>query len=105
MTNDQPELEGDGPWREFSSRVQAAASDSGPVDLVAQYEQGTLRTVVEKFLDGPPEGDRSQELSPSIADQPHSSEGAAALLIYGVDDNQVPIEIGGPVRPALDQPG
>ncbi len=41
-----------------SSRVQAACSDSGPLDLVRQYQENRLRTVVEKFLGGAPTGER-----------------------------------------------
>ncbi len=53
---------------EQSSRVQAAASDSGPLDLIDQYHQGALRTVVGRFMGGPPEGTRQatyQQASPS----------------------------------------
>ncbi len=41
---------------ENADRVQAAASDSGPIDLPYQYEHKTLRQVVSKFLGGPPDG-------------------------------------------------
>ncbi len=43
-------LQPDEPWREYSSRVQAAVSDSGPVDLVHQYKQETLKPVVNEFF-------------------------------------------------------
>src|SRR5581483_5656213 len=45
----------DAPYAEHSSRVQAAASDSGPVDLKFHYEKGPLKGVVAQFLGGPPE--------------------------------------------------
>lgn len=120
MTNDVPEFEGDGPWAEFPSRVQCAVSDSGPVDLLRQHEQGTLRTVVERFLGGPPDGPRRdvyRQASPiSHVKRPASSgrigEGRRGpsgvpplLLIYGVDDNQVPVETADAFVQALDVAG
>ncbi len=105
MTADEPEFEGDGPWREHSSRVQCAASDSGPVDLIGQHEQGTLRTVVSMWMNGPPEGDRAaayRRASPTS----HVHPGIPPLLlIYGVDDNQVPIALTDRFVTSLDEAG
>src|SRR5207249_9005651 len=52
------DLEGDGPYSGESSVVQAVVSDSGPIDLLYQYEHEALRRVVAQFLGGPPEGER-----------------------------------------------
>ena len=59
MIDKDAHLEGDGPYRDESSLVQAVVSDSGPIDLLDQYRRGALRQVVERFMGGPPEGDRS----------------------------------------------
>ncbi len=92
MTGKDAALEGDGPYRNESSAVQAAVSDSGPIDLLYQEQHSTIRGVVRKFLGGPPEGERAalyRQASPSHhihADTP------PLLLIYGVPDDQVPVE-------------
>ena len=72
--------------------VQAAVSDSGPLDMPAQYEQGTLRGVVTMFLGGPPEGDRLKLYRQASPSQYISKNTPPLLLIYGVSDNQVPVE-------------
>lgn len=105
MTNDRPEFEGDGPWQDFSSRVQCAVSDSGPIDLVAQYEQGTLRGVVDLFLAGPPEGDRLAIYRRASPSTHIHAKVPPLLLIYGVDDNQILIETADKFVQALDQAG
>lgn len=105
MTNDRPDFEGDGPWKEFSSRVQCAVSDSGPIDLVAQHQQGTLRTVVEKFLAGPPDGDRLKEYQHASPTNRIHPKVPPLLLIYGVDDNLISIETADRFVQALDAAG
>lgn len=105
MTNDQPDFEGDGPWKEFSSRVQCAVSDSGPIDMIAQHEHAGLRVVVEKFLGGPPDGERLplyRQASPATHIHPNVPP---LLLIYGVADNQIPIESADRFVQALDAAG
>jgi acetyl esterase/lipase len=85
-------LEGDGPFQDQSSLVQAVASDSGPVELVEQYRNGVLRQVCARFMGGAPDGDRAalyRRASP--ADQITSGT-PPLLLIYGVLDSQVPVE-------------
>jgi acetyl esterase/lipase len=85
-------LEGDGPYQDQSSLVQAVVSDSGPIDLVEQYRLGALRQVCDRFLGGPPDGDRAaayRRASPSDRITPRTPP---LLLIYGVDDAQVPVE-------------
>jgi acetyl esterase/lipase len=105
MIGNPEELEADTPWKEYSSRVQAVASDSGPLDLVHQYEQGTLRSAVSSFMNGAPEGGR---LAQYIRASPIHHVGKATpplLLIYGVDDNQVPVETADQFVSALQKAG
>ena len=105
MTADKPELEGDGPWREQSSRVNCAVSDSGPIDLIGQYDQGTLRTVVSMWMNGPPEGDRRAEYLQASPSNYIQKDVPPLLLIYGADDNQVPIEFTDRFVTALGEAG
>ncbi len=79
------------PYADQSSRVQAAASDSGPIDLPYQYEQNRLREVVKRFMGDVPEkaGEAYKNASPN---RQISSDCAPLLLIYGGTDEQVPIE-------------
>jgi acetyl esterase/lipase len=92
MVDKSAKLEGDGPHPEESSLVQAAASDSGPIDMPAQYEQGTLRGVVTMFLGGPPEGDRLKLYRQASPTEYISKNTPPLLLIYGGADDQVPVE-------------
>ena len=85
-------IKDDGPYPDQSSIVQAVASDSGPIDLTEQYRLGALRQVCAKFMGGPPEGERAAvylRASPSDRISPRTPP---LLLIYGVDDDQVPVE-------------
>jgi acetyl esterase/lipase len=92
MVGKAARIEGDGPYPDQSSRVQAVVSDSGPIDLVDQYRGGVLRQVCEQFMGGPPEGARAAAYrSASPADQ-INPETPPLLLIYGVEDAQVPVE-------------
>jgi acetyl esterase/lipase len=92
MVGSDAHLEGDGPYQDRSSLVQAVLSDSGPIDLVEQYRHGTLRRVCERFMGGPPDGDRAAAYRrASLADQINPRV-PPLLLIYGVDDGQVPVE-------------
>ena len=92
MVGQDAHLEGDGPYQDQSSLVQAVVSDSGPIDLVEQYRHGALRQVCERFMGGPPEGDRAaayRRASPADQINPRIPP---LLLIYGVEDGQVPVE-------------
>jgi acetyl esterase/lipase len=83
--------EGDGPYRDQSSLVQAAVSDSGPLDLTYQFRHSCLAEVVGAFMGGPPEGDRAtayQKASPTHYIRPGLPP---LLLIYGGADEQVPV--------------
>jgi len=87
-------LEGDGPYQDQSSMVQAVISDSGPVDLDWRKPQnGGLAKVISEFLAGPQEtvAERIRKASPaSYIDKTLPP----LLLIYGTADTQVTV---GPV--------
>ena len=85
-------LEGDGPNQDQSSLVQAVVSDSGPIDLVEQYRSGVLREVCSRFMGGPPEGERAAAYRRASPADQIGRKIPPLLLIYGVDDAQVPIE-------------
>jgi acetyl esterase/lipase len=92
MVGQDAHHEGDGPYQDQSSLVQAVVSDSGPIDLVEQYRGGALRQVCSRFMGGPPEGERAdayRRASPAERINPRTPP---LLLIYGVDDGQVPVE-------------
>jgi acetyl esterase/lipase len=109
-----------GPLPDESSAIQAAVSDSGPIDLVEQYHSGVLRQVCASFMGGPPEGERIlkyRQASPceyvpagtGVAEA-NRAGGAAArvpplLLIYGVEDAQVPVETADQFVSALGKAG
>ena len=85
-----PTIGGDGaPYAEQSSRVQAAASDSGPLDLVAGHEQNRLRGVIEKFMSGPPALVRLPEYRQASPASYVQEKTPPLLLIYGEADGQV----------------
>ena len=86
------ELDGDGPFPEQSSAVQAVMSDSGPIDMIYQYEHSSIKTVAGKFMGGPPEGDRVSLYKKASPSQYIRKETPPLLLIYGVPDRQVPVE-------------
>ena len=92
LTGKEAHQAGHAPNQGHSDVVQAVVSDSGPIDLVAQFRNGALRQVCSRLMGGPPEGDRAAAYRlASPADQ--ISKGISPLLlIYGVDDAQVPIE-------------
>jgi acetyl esterase/lipase len=98
-------LEGDGPHQEESSLVQAAVSDSGPVDLLAQYQRGALRQVVGKFLGGPPEGERAAAYRKASPVHQITADTPPLLLIYGGADEQVPVDTADRFVLALGQAG
>ena len=105
MTQAAAEPQENGPWQEQSSQVQAAVSDSGPIDLMEQYEQGTLRSVVSQFLGGPPDGARAAEYKRASPASHITKQVPPLLLIYGVQDNQVPVRTADRFVLALDEAG
>jgi acetyl esterase/lipase len=88
------ELEGDGPYQEQSSSVQAVVSDSGPVNLdFRRPDNAGLAGVIAQFLAGPDEtlAGRIKKASPVSYVK---KELPPLLLIYGTADAQVAV---GPV--------
>jgi len=84
-------LEGDGPYADESSLVQAAASDSGPVDLIHEGRDSAIASVVGLFLGGPPEGDRLAAYRKASPSHYIKRDTPPLLLIYGVSDLQIPV--------------
>ncbi len=77
---------------EQSSRVQAAVSDSGPIDLLTDHSNGALRTVIEQFMGGAPEGDRRRLFELASPGHHVSPHGPPLMLIYGEIDQQVDVK-------------
>jgi acetyl esterase/lipase len=97
--------EAEGPYREESSRVQAVASDSGPVDLLYQYEHDQLRGAISQFLGGPPEGGRAAVYKKASPTHQIATDTPPLLLIYGGADAQVPVETADQFVLALSNAG
>ena len=74
-------------WR----RIQAAVSDSGPVELSEQHRHGTLRGVVELLMGGPPTDDRRAAYLAASPRAHITRDTPPVLLIYGTADEQVPV--------------
>jgi acetyl esterase/lipase len=90
---------------EQSSRVQVAVSDSGPLDLVAQYRQGALRAVVGQFMGGPPDPGRLAQFVQASPSHYVAAAGPPLLLIYGEADNQVDVNTADQFVAALSKAG
>lgn len=105
MSGTEKSLEGDGSCREQSSVVQAVVSDSGPIDLVHQYEHNQVRYAVNAFLTGPPEGDRLKNYKQASPRTYVSAQTPPLLLIYGGNDEQVGVETADEFVVALNQSG
>ncbi|HEX4072587.1 MAG TPA: alpha/beta hydrolase [Planctomycetaceae bacterium] len=78
-----------GPFPAEASGVQAVVSDSGTIDLVAEHKNGTIRTVIERFLGGPPDQKRLAEYQAASPINHLAGKTPPLLLIYGEADNQV----------------
>lgn len=105
MVGKKAGLEGDGPYQDQSSLVQAAASDSGPLDLLCQYHSGPLREVIGRFLGGPPEGPRAARYRLASPSHQISEDTPPLLLIYGGADAQVPVATADRLVIALERAG
>ena len=105
MIGKEAGLEGDGPYPNESSLVQAVASDSGPIDLLYQYRQDQLRRVVGQFLGGPPEGERVAAYRQASPGNWITPKTPPLLLIYGGADAQVPVETADQFVAALGRAG
>jgi len=67
-------------------------SDSGPIDLIDQYRDGGIRQVCAQFMGGPPEGERAAAYRRASPADQISPQTPPLLLIYGVEDTQVPVD-------------
>jgi acetyl esterase/lipase len=105
MVGKEAGLEGDGPFQDQSSLVQAVVSDSGPLDLPRQYRDGPLRSVIGKFLGGPPEGMLSAAYEQASPSHRKVQSMPPLLLIYGGADDQVPVETADEFVAALGRAG
>jgi len=79
------------PCADQSSQVQAVVSDSGPIDLLTQYEHKQLVGVIEKFMGGPPDGARVADYQRASPVHYVSEKIPPLLLIYGAIDTQVDV--------------
>lgn len=95
----------EGPWQEHSSAVQAAASDSGPLDLEFQYHDKVLRGAVELFLAGPPDAAHLADYRRASPVNYTSTTSVPLLMIYGVADSQVPVSTADRFVEALGKAG
>jgi acetyl esterase/lipase len=91
MAGKEAGLEGDGPFQDQSSLVQAAISDSGPIDMIHQARDSAVHEVVKRFLGGPPEGERLAAYKKASPSSYIKAETPPLLLLYGVSDDQIPI--------------
>ncbi len=98
-------LEKQEPYAERSSQVQAVASDSGPIDLLTQYQHKQLIGVIEKFMGGPPEGPRWAEYKRASPVNYVSEKIPPLLLIYGDADTQVDVTLTDQFVAALGRAG
>jgi acetyl esterase/lipase len=105
MVGKEAGLEGDGPYPTESSLVQAVVSDSGPIDLLYQHQHNQLRSVVQQFLGGPPQGKRVALYRKASPSQYINRKTPPLLLIYGGADEQVPVETADQFVVALHRAG
>ena len=105
MVDEQAKLEGDGPYLDQSSLVQSVCSDSGPIDLIHQYEHDQVRYAINSFLGGPPEGKRLADFKQASPMNYITAKTPPLLLIYGGNDEQVGVETADQFVVALNQAG
>jgi acetyl esterase/lipase len=105
MVDKSAGMEGDGPYQEQSSMVQAVVSDSGPIDLLHQYQHEQVHKAIESFLGGPPEGSRSAEYKRASPTNYISAKVPPLMLIYGAVDTQVGVETADRFVEALGRAG
>jgi acetyl esterase/lipase len=91
--------------KEAGADIQAIVSDSGPIDLLDQYQQGPLREVIGRFLGGPPEGERINAYKRASPMYQINGKLPPTLLIYGGADSQVPVETADRFVVALNRAG
>lgn len=79
----------DGPYLNESSSVKAVVSDSGPIDLIHQFQHKQVHTVIEKLMGGPPDGERIVDYKQASPASYVSAKLPPLMLIYGEADGQV----------------
>ena len=105
MVGSDAKLEGDGPYQDQSSLVQAVCSDSGPMDLVHQFRDRQVECAIIRFLAGPPEGLRLNDYRTASLNPYVREKLPPMLLIYGVDDEQVGVETADQFVVEMDRAG
>jgi acetyl esterase/lipase len=99
------ELAASEPNSQESSLVQAAVSDSGPIDLTWRFDQATLGGVISRFMRGPPEGARRAQYERASPMSYVDQKIPPLLLIYGETDNQVEVSTADRFVEALGRAG
>ena len=87
------------------TRVQAAVSDSGPLDLAFGHEHNQLIGVIEKLLGGPPTGERAADYRRASPASYVADNLPPLLLIYGAKDEQVDVRTADQFVAALGRAG
>jgi dipeptidyl aminopeptidase/acylaminoacyl peptidase len=105
MVDETWNLEGEGPYQEYSSAVQAVVSDSGPIDLLHQYEHNQIHAAISQFLGGPPTELRIADYKSASPMNRISPRTPPLMLIYGAADSQVGVETADRFVLALHQAG
>ena len=105
MVDKSADMEGDGPYQDHSSMVQAVVSDSGPIDLLHQYHHEQVHKAIGSFLGGPPEGSRLADYKRASPSNYVSANGPPLMLIYGAVDTQVGVETSDRFVEALGRAG
>jgi acetyl esterase/lipase len=98
-------FQAEGPYQNYSSAVQAVVSDSGPIDLLYQYEHNQIRAAIGQFLGGAPSGLRATDYQLASPMNHISPQTPPLLLIYGGADTQVGVETADRFVIALNQAG
>jgi acetyl esterase/lipase len=97
LTDGDPTAEGDGPWREHTSRVRAVVNWCGPTDLVRTMTDpvpgAEMRTLVPQVIGGPIETHREVALAASplhYARKHGMKRSPPMLIVHGAKDDIVP---------------
>ena len=85
--------------------MQAVVSDSGPIDLLYQYEHNQIRSAIDQFLGGAPTESRAADYQLASPINHISPRTPPLMLIYGGADSQVGVETADRFVMALHQAG
>lgn len=97
LTDSEDMLEGDGPYQEFSSRVQAVCASATPTDFL-NWGKGGSRTRIAELADEA----RAAKVSPITY---VSKEAPPFLLVHATDDRTVPYNQGKSLKEKLEKAG